>query len=270
MTSAVTLERVQALVAQIAGPDRIPAGRGPGHAAQRRRLLARLGELARGDHRVRGGVRRGPRAGDRLHRPGARHHAGAVHADPGEASVLTTARPTSSMRSLTDLRRAWGARPGSYSPVVWALILALDGLPWPWGEEILARCFVARAFVRRSRFRQALAWARAQPDSSRAPRRLARALCAYHGRFVARSALVGMRDPDTRAPSRRGARRGASRRGRDRRHPPGISPRARAVLPGPARARPSPDLGRWARRLSRVGAGDPGALPARSRRPAPP
>jgi lauroyl/myristoyl acyltransferase len=101
------------------------------------------------------------------------------------------------MRSLTDLRRAWGARPGSYSPVVWALILALDALPWPWGEEILARCFVARAFVRRDRFRQALAWARAQPDSSRAPRRLARSLCAFHGRFVARSALVGMRDPDT-------------------------------------------------------------------------
>ena len=101
------------------------------------------------------------------------------------------------MRSLTNLRRAWGARPGSYSPVVWALILALDALPWPWGEEILAGCFVARTFVRRGRFRQALAWARAQPDSSVPPRRLARALCAYHGRFVARSALVGMRDPDT-------------------------------------------------------------------------
>jgi lauroyl/myristoyl acyltransferase len=101
------------------------------------------------------------------------------------------------MRSLTDLRLAWGARPGTYAPVVWALILALDALPWPWGEEILARCFVARAFVRRERFRQALAWARAQPVSSRPPRRLARSLCAYHGRFVARSALVGMRDPDT-------------------------------------------------------------------------
>ena len=101
------------------------------------------------------------------------------------------------MRSLTDLRLAWAARPGSYTPVVWALILALDALPWPWGEEILARSFVARAFVRRDRFRQALAWARAQPDSGRAPRRLARSLCAYHGRFVARSALVGMRDPDT-------------------------------------------------------------------------
>ena len=101
------------------------------------------------------------------------------------------------MRSLTDLRLAWAARPGSYTPVVWALILALDALPWPWGEEILARSFVARAFVRRDRFRQALAWARAQPDSGRAPRRLARSLCAYHGRFVARSAFVGMRDPDT-------------------------------------------------------------------------
>jgi hypothetical protein len=101
------------------------------------------------------------------------------------------------MRSLTALRLAWGARPGSYTPVVWALVLALDALPWPWGEEILARSFVARAFVRRDRFRQALAWARDQPDSGRVPRRLARSLCACHGRFVARSAFVGMRDPDT-------------------------------------------------------------------------
>jgi len=82
------------------------------------------------------------------------------------------------MRSLTDLRLAWSARPGSYTPVVWALILALDALPWPWGEEILARSFVARAFVRRDRFRRALAWARAQPGSGRAPRQLARSLCA--------------------------------------------------------------------------------------------
>ena len=101
------------------------------------------------------------------------------------------------MRSLTELRLAWGARPRTYDPVVWALILALDALPWPWGEEVLARCFVVRAFVRRNRFRQALAWARAQLEPSQAPRRLARSLCAYHGRFVARSALVGMRDPDT-------------------------------------------------------------------------
>jgi lauroyl/myristoyl acyltransferase len=101
------------------------------------------------------------------------------------------------MRSLSDLRLAWGARPGSYTRVVWALILALDALPWPWGEEIMARCFVARALVRRVRFREALAWARAQPDSGRTAGRLARSICANHGRFVARSALVGMRDPDT-------------------------------------------------------------------------
>ena len=40
------------------------------------------------------------------------------------------------MRSLTELRRAWGARPGSYAPVVWALILILPGwLHAPYGRE---------------------------------------------------------------------------------------------------------------------------------------
>ena len=41
-------------------------------------------------------------------------------------------------------------------------------------------------------------------------------------------------------------------------------------VPGPPGPRPSADLGRRPRRLARVVAGDPGALPARSRRPAPP
>jgi len=100
------------------------------------------------------------------------------------------------MPSLRDLRAAWSARPASYSRLVWTLILALDRLPWPWGEEILAKSFVARAFVRTGRLRQALAWAAAQPSTERGRWHLARSLCAYHGRFVARSALVGIRGPE--------------------------------------------------------------------------
>jgi lauroyl/myristoyl acyltransferase len=102
------------------------------------------------------------------------------------------------MPSLRDLGAAWAARPPDYNRVVWALVLALDRLPWPWGEEILARCFVARAFVRVTRLRRALAWASSQPAARGGGRwRLARSLCSYHGRFVARSALVGIRDPET-------------------------------------------------------------------------
>jgi lauroyl/myristoyl acyltransferase len=73
-------------------------------------------------------------------------------------------------------------------------MLALDRLPWPWGEEILAASFVARAFVRTSRLRQALIWAASQESPSRW--RLAMALCSRHGRFVARSGLVGLREPE--------------------------------------------------------------------------
>ncbi len=101
------------------------------------------------------------------------------------------------MRSLEDLRTAWRHRPQSYSRSIWALTLGLDALPWPLGEELLASGFVARAFVRPARFREALAFASSWSRPGRSRRRLARSLCAYHGRFVARSALVGMRDPET-------------------------------------------------------------------------
>src|ERR1700693_5391971 len=101
------------------------------------------------------------------------------------------------MPSLRDLGAAWGVRPASYSRRVWALILVLDRLPWPWGEEILARVFVLSAFVRTTRLRQALDWAAAPQSTGRGRWHLARSLCAYHGRFVARSALVGIREPET-------------------------------------------------------------------------
>ena len=99
------------------------------------------------------------------------------------------------MPFLSRLGRLWAARPREYSRLVWSLILCLCRLPWPWGEEILAVCFVARAPLRTTRLLQALAWASAQPTRGTNRWRLARRLCACHGRFVARSALIGIREP---------------------------------------------------------------------------
>jgi len=83
-----------------------------------------------------------------------------------------------------------------YSRPIWLLMLALDRLPWPWGEDILAGVFVAKACVGVSQLRRARAWAAHHP---RGGWNLALSCCAYHGRFVARSALVGIRDPATLA-----------------------------------------------------------------------
>lgn len=90
-------------------------------------------------------------------------------------------------------RATWGARPDSYSRVIWGLILALRPLPWPWGEDLLAAIFAARGALPGRRGRQARRWAAAQPAGVRSPRVLACALCAFHGRFVARSAFLGIR-----------------------------------------------------------------------------
>jgi lauroyl/myristoyl acyltransferase len=73
---------------------------------------------------------------------------------------------------------------------------ALDPLPWPWGEDILAKLFVAKAFTRPSRLREALAWAGHYPLAGRSRWRLALSCCAHHGRFVARQALLGIRTPE--------------------------------------------------------------------------
>lgn len=93
-------------------------------------------------------------------------------------------------------RAAWAARPETYSRLVWGLIVALRPLPWPWGEDILAAIFATRAALPTLRARQARAWAAAQPAGRLSPRRLARALCACQGRFVARSAFLGIRDAE--------------------------------------------------------------------------
>src|SRR5439155_16774879 len=91
------------------------------------------------------------------------------------------------------LRALWRARPAHYSRALWVLILGLDILPWRWGEDSLARLFMAVGAVRASRRRRATAWARAHPGHR--PWRLAAALSAFRGRWVARSWLLGLRCP---------------------------------------------------------------------------
>jgi lauroyl/myristoyl acyltransferase len=73
-------------------------------------------------------------------------------------------------------------------------MIGLDYLPWPWGEDILAALFTATALAQGSRRRRAMAWA--SEHSTRRPGRLALAACAFRGRWVARSALIGVRRPE--------------------------------------------------------------------------
>ncbi len=87
-------------------------------------------------------------------------------------------------------------RPRHLSRAVWPLLLLADRLPYPLGEDLVARLFVAKAFVQRRPLRSALAWAASHRARPLDRWRLALACCAYHGRFVARHALVGVRDPD--------------------------------------------------------------------------
>ena len=91
------------------------------------------------------------------------------------------------------LRDLWSRRPWLYSRPLWALTLGLDLLPWPWGEDLLAHLFAAVALVRGSRRRAAIAWSSQQPG--RRAWRLALAVSAFRGRWVARSSLLGIRRP---------------------------------------------------------------------------
>jgi len=105
---------------------------------------------------------------------------------PGEA--IPSARP--------GWRAIWRARPARVSASLWAVVILLDRLPWPWGEGILARIYLLKAIFRGTRLRRALRWAGAQTESPIARWRLAVKLCSYYGRFVARLLLVGFRGPD--------------------------------------------------------------------------
>ena len=101
-------------------------------------------------------------------------------------------RPRSS--TALGFRDAWRGRPAHYSRHLWAVMIALDRLPWPLGEDILASLFAAAELVRGRHRRLALAWASQQPGGGGV--RLARAICAFRGRWVARAALLGVRSPE--------------------------------------------------------------------------
>ena len=73
-------------------------------------------------------------------------------------------------------------------------MIVLDVLPWPWGEDILAGLFTVVGLVRPRRRRAALTWAGALATAR--PWRLAVKLCAFRGRWVARSRLLGIRRAD--------------------------------------------------------------------------
>jgi lauroyl/myristoyl acyltransferase len=75
-------------------------------------------------------------------------------------------------------------------------MLALDPLPWPWAEDVFAKVFVVKAFVRPRRLRTALVWADRQPFAGWSRWRLALSSCAHHGGFLARQALLGIRTPE--------------------------------------------------------------------------
>jgi lauroyl/myristoyl acyltransferase len=73
-------------------------------------------------------------------------------------------------------------------------MICLDLLPWPLGEDILAAVFAAAALAGRHRRRLAVAWASRHPG--RGGWQLAWAVAAFRGRWVGRSALLGVRGPD--------------------------------------------------------------------------
>jgi len=73
------------------------------------------------------------------------------------------------------------------------LLILLDILPWPWGEDILAGLFMLVGLAQPSRRRAAVVLARA--GASARPWRLAAAICAFRGRWVARAQLLGVRSP---------------------------------------------------------------------------
>src|SRR5262249_26586335 len=92
------------------------------------------------------------------------------------------------------LAALWRDRPHLYSPPLWLLVNALDVLPYPWGEEIVARLFWIGGLIRPARRRPALAWT--VGVRGRRSWRPARAACAFRGRWVARSMLIGVRRPE--------------------------------------------------------------------------
>ena len=87
----------------------------------------------------------------------------------------------------------WRARPRWHSRALWALLIVLDLLPWPWGEDLLSALFAGITLLRGDRRRHAFAWASHHPG--RGGWRRALGSSAFLGRWVARSSLLGVRNP---------------------------------------------------------------------------
>ena len=103
---------------------------------------------------------------------------------------MTASATESRVARLVD---RWRARSTHHSRGVWVLLMILDILPWPWGEDIVAGLFMIGGLALPRRRRAALAWA----EACRAPHRwrLAAKICAFLGRWVARSRTLGVRTP---------------------------------------------------------------------------
>ena len=97
-------------------------------------------------------------------------------------------------RGMVRLLARWGARPLRHSRAVWALLIILDLLPWPWGEDIAAGLFMIAGLARPGRRRAALTWA----DATGAVQRWRRAAeaCAFLGHWLAQTRALGFRSPE--------------------------------------------------------------------------
>src|SRR5262249_9679413 len=159
-----------------------PARRWAGGGARRRRFVAGFGRGPSSRPRVGVGIRHHLRTGGGSGRRRRRNARRARGRDPPTESV-----------SLARLRARWRARPLQHSGALWALLIALDVLPWPWGEDILAALFTIGGLARPARRRAALSWAEAHHAEH--PWRLAAALCGFLGHWVARKRALGFRRP---------------------------------------------------------------------------
>jgi hypothetical protein len=72
-------------------------------------------------------------------------------------------------------------------------MIALDRLPWPVGEDILAHAFALVGLIRSSRRQPILDWAAGRAGVYRW--RLLWAMGVFRGRWVARASLIGLRTP---------------------------------------------------------------------------
>src|SRR5439155_953065 len=244
--------------------------RRPGHPAPGWGLLARFREPGGSDHRLRGGVRRRLRSGDRLHGSRAEHGAHAPRGDPGEASALTRSGRGHALARRS--RRRLGGPPPHLFP---------SGLGAGARARRLALAVGRRdpgAVLRGARVRaDGAAPAGAGLGGSAAGRGSA-ALVPRPVPLLPPRALrgpvgagghAGSRDV---APPRGGARRRASGRGGGGGDPARISPGAGAIVPGPARPvahgrpRPGRDHPSPASRVPVRSGARPRGVPPRARR----